>query len=163
MKRFDSRPAFAKTSYSEQVLGSTMTLSCFLGRTPRACWNRAACSSSLWAAVIYASVESGVASFSAPRRRHPYEDVFRQRAPQQEIRIRDPPKRRLLLVWASIGCQSDVVGGSDGVCWVDHGDDRPLLIWRSRPRFEVVSSCTEERASNVSGKLRFKAQRPRAG
>ena len=29
----------------------------------------------------------------------------------------------------------------------------------SRPRLEVVSSCTEERASNVSGKLRFKAQR----
>ena len=29
-KRFDSRPAFARTSYFEQVLGSTMTLSCFL-------------------------------------------------------------------------------------------------------------------------------------
>ena len=114
-------------------------------------------------AVSYASVESGVASFSAPRRRHPYEDGFRQRAPQQEIRIRDPPERRLLLVWASIGCRSDVVSGSDGVCWLEHGDDRPLFIWRSRPRLEVVSSCTEERASNVSRKLRFLTQRPRAG
>ena len=28
-------------------------------------------------AVSNASVESGIASFSAPRRRHPYEDVFR--------------------------------------------------------------------------------------
>ena len=28
---------------------------------------------------------------------------------------------------------------------------------------EVASSCTEERASNVGGKLRFAAQRPRAG
>ena len=60
-------------------------------------------------AVSNAGVESGVASFSAPRRRHPYEDVFRQCAPQQEIRIRDPPKRGLLLVSASLGCRSDVV------------------------------------------------------
>ena len=52
-------------------------------------------------AVSYASVESGVASFSAPRRRHPYEDVFRQCASQQGIR--DPPNRGLLLVSASVG------------------------------------------------------------
>ena len=31
-----------------------------------------------------------------------------------------------------------------------------------RSVFEVASSCTEERASNVGGKLRFAAQRPRA-
>ena len=41
--------------------------------------------------VSNASVESGVASFSAPRRRHLYENVFRQCAPPQEFRIRDPP------------------------------------------------------------------------
>ena len=34
---------------------------------------------------------------------------------------------------------------------------------RSRPRLEIASSCPEERASSVGGKLRFAAQRPRAG
>ena len=34
---------------------------------------------------------------------------------------------------------------------------------RSRPRHEVASSCPEERASSVGGKLRVAAQRPRAG
>ena len=61
------------------------------------------------------------------------------------------------------GCRSDVVRGSDGVCWLDPGDHRPLLIWRSRPGLEVGSSCTEEGARNMSGNHRLKAQRPRAG
>ena len=40
-------------------------------------------------------------------------------------------------------------------------------IWdvpgRNRPRLEIASSCPEERVSSVGGKLRFAAQRPRAG
>ena len=34
---------------------------------------------------------------------------------------------------------------------------------RAQKCLGVASSCTEERASNVGGKLRFAAQRPRAG
>ena len=90
MKRFDSRPALARTSNFEQVLGSTMTLSCFLGGDSSSLSESNSVKfesmglnlrfdvDEINVAVSYASVEIGVTSFSAPRRRHPYEDVFRQ-------------------------------------------------------------------------------------
>ena len=81
--------------------------------------------------VSYANVQSGVANLSARRRRHPNKKVFR-------------PKRGLLLVWASTEFRSDLNYGPDGVCCLVHGDDHALLIWSTRPRLEVISSCTKD-------------------
>ena len=43
------------------------------------------------------------------------------------------------------------------------GEKQASSPQRAQECLEVASSCTEERANNVGGKLRFAAQRPRAG
>ena len=68
----------------------------------------------------YTSVQSGVASLSAPRRRHLYEDVFRQCAPPQEFRR--PTLKRIALGlgvdWMPVGRGSAGLLGFVGLSMV---------------------------------------------